>query len=114
MCLSAKGQEPNQFVSNQMHHKQPCSQRTKYRKRWGGSGDDPLGPEHNDCHTGLRAQEGRLPPGPLITYLSPHPQGLGGDLVWSCKVAASLPFHDKETEAQNRQVTVTWGPKESD
>lgn len=53
MSFSAEGQEPNQLLSNQMHHKWPYSQRTKYWKRQGGSGEAPLGLAHSDCHTGL-------------------------------------------------------------
>lgn len=53
MSFSAEGQEPNQLLPNHVHHKQSCSQRTKYRKRRGRSGEAPLGPACNDCHTGL-------------------------------------------------------------
>lgn len=78
MSLSAKGQEPNQLLSNQTHHKQPCSQRMKYTKTTGwarGSLSRPC-----TVFTTLNCEPRRAES--CLSHLSPHPQGLGRGLVW--------------------------------
>lgn len=85
---SAKGQEPNQLLSNQMHHKEPCSQRTKYRKTMGWA----RGGLSRPCtvFTTLNCEPRRAES--CLSHLSPHPQGIGRGLVWyrgSCQSSFS-------------------------